>query len=236
MVQITTLLPLLASLLAVSAAPVSHDSASLDAESTLPTIRESALTARKILFASNTAHFATVYPSDPNARGVPAGAHGKPTVWPHLIADCSEDGTPSVIVFPIAATWRNAKADNGSIAVSVEAEDWTVEKGRVALLGKVVEYDFQSEAEEDEIRECFVAKNPDAKWWLPKKGKNGVHSSRFGKVEVESVQWVGGFGGVARIGELPLDVYKGIERKEVDAEVKQEQTHRFTIQTGRDAL
>src|SRR5690606_2863677 len=102
MVQITTLLPLLTSLLAAvsTAAPFTHDN-TVDVESTIPTERESALIARQILLSSSTAHFATVYPTSPEAKYVPNGAAGKPTVFPHLIADCSDDGTPSVIVFPI---------------------------------------------------------------------------------------------------------------------------------------
>lgn len=58
---------------------------------------------------------------------------------------------------------------------------------------------------EDQFRECFLARHPDARSWLP--GQQGFHGSRWWQFNVEEIYMIGGFGDRAFIGYIPVEEY-----------------------------
>ncbi|KAI1163935.1 pyridoxamine 5'-phosphate oxidase-domain-containing protein [Nemania serpens] len=81
---------------------------------------------------------------------------------------------------------------------------------RFSLLGYVEKIDSTS-ASAAALSACFVAKHPDAKYWLP---GNRIHEAEFVRLVVQQVYWVGGFGDRAYIGWIPVDEWKAVARDE----------------------
>ncbi|KAF8606186.1 hypothetical protein BDV93DRAFT_521035 [Ceratobasidium sp. AG-I] len=85
---------------------------------------------------------------------------------------------------------------------------------RVALMGRVkVMYGVTGEGDSDVDREarqmssCFLARHPDAKWWVP--GRKGApHVAWWARFDPEAVYYVGGFGDEHYIGRIPVDLYR----------------------------
>jgi len=68
------------------------------------------------------------------------------------------------------------------------------------------------EAEERRVAECFVRVHPDARHWLP---GNRIHSSRWVRLVVTHIYWIGGFGDRAYIGWIPVEEWRNVTREEV---------------------
>jgi len=87
---------------------------------------------------------------------------------------------------------------------------------RFSLIGYIdrVDNDAVPHLEHDALAECFVAKHPDARYWLP---GNSIHRSEWVKLVVTHVYWVGGFGDRAYIGWLPLELYNSVSRDQWEA-------------------
>jgi hypothetical protein len=66
----------------------------------------------------------------------------------------------------------------------------------------------------DALAKCFVAKHPDARYWLP---GNRIHHSRWARLVVTHLYWVGGFGDRAYIGWIPAAEYAAVTREEWEA-------------------
>ncbi|SPO00032.1 uncharacterized protein DNG_02884 [Cephalotrichum gorgonifer] len=62
-----------------------------------------------------------------------------------------------------------------------------------------------------ELAACFVAKHPDAKYWLP---GNAIHKSSWARLVVTQVYWVGGFGDRAYIGWIPIEEWQSVTKEE----------------------
>jgi hypothetical protein len=92
---------------------------------------------------------------------------------------------------------------------------------RFSLLGYLEPIDLEQEEEDEEDEEkestasrlgqCFTAKHPDAKYWLP---GNRIHESQWARLVVQQVYWVGGFGDRAYIGWIPVDEWKNVTAEE----------------------
>ncbi|KAL1875688.1 hypothetical protein VTK73DRAFT_9943 [Phialemonium thermophilum] len=67
---------------------------------------------------------------------------------------------------------------------------------------------------DDELARCFTSVHPDARYWLP---GNPIHESRFVRLVVTHVYWVGGFGDRAYIGWIPADEWHRVSRAEWEA-------------------
>lgn len=84
----------------------------------IPTAHESAVMGRRMLALSKLADFATVFPSPSSSDAEPATAFGRrpegleglPIDMMDYIADCEEEGNPTVLNIKIATTFRNAAA------------------------------------------------------------------------------------------------------------------------------
>ncbi|KAF8745684.1 hypothetical protein RHS02_01281, partial [Rhizoctonia solani] len=87
------------------------------------------------------------------------------------------------------AGWQAKAAERGPAATA-----------RVALMGNVTvfygvtgEGDTEADLEARQMSECFLAKHPDAKWWVP--GRPGApHVAWWARFDPQAVFYVGGFG------------------------------------------
>ncbi|GJN67356.1 FMN-binding split barrel-related protein [Purpureocillium lilacinum] len=102
------------------------------AVSRIPTSYESAVMGRRILGLSKLATFSTVFPDShsrgsDNAQGShplearPTGLEGVPIGLMDYIADCEDDGNPTILAIKIGTSFKNARAGS-NVTVSMR---WT---------------------------------------------------------------------------------------------------------------
>lgn len=60
---------------------------------------------------------------------------------------------------------------------------------------------------------CFVKYHPDAAWWLP---GNRIHESKWVRLVVDEVYWIGGFGDRAYIGWIPTKDWYSVTPEEIE--------------------
>ena len=63
------------------------------------------------------------------------------------------------------------------------------------------------------VTACFVKKHPDAAWWLP---GNMIHESKWVRLVVDDIYWIGGFGDRAYIGWIPKEEWFSVTQEEID--------------------
>ena len=212
----------------------------------IPTVHESAVMARRILNLASEGTLVTSFPggdrksSDVGEQDVealwgrPAGLEGSPIGLMEYIADCEDDGNPTLLAIDIATPFRNYKAgSNISLAVrwwptqthtysfwgnnEVDARDIPTPHTpaalpRFSLHGRLEELDMK-DVRNARIAMCFVRKHPDSVLWQP---GNDVHTSKYVRFVVEEVFWFGGFGDRARIGWLPVESWRNVTKQEID--------------------
>jgi hypothetical protein len=212
----------------------------------IPTVHESAVMARRILNLASEGTLVTSYPPADSKNGaigeqdvgalwgLPAGLEGSPIGLMEYIADCEDDGNPTLLAIDIATPFRNYKSgSNISLAVrwwptqthtysfwssnEVDAQDIPTPHTpaalpRFSLHGRLEEFDMK-DVRNARIAMCFVRKHPDSVLWQP---GNDVHTSKYVRFVVEEVFWFGGFGDRARIGWLPVEAWQNVTRKEID--------------------
>ncbi|GKZ74962.1 hypothetical protein AnigIFM60653_001180 [Aspergillus niger] len=213
-------------------------SSDLNTDFAPPSWFTSTLLARRLLALSRTGTASTIFPSPlpPNSHTPPSLA-GHSTTQTEYLADCdpylpandtsSESprglGNPTFLALHVATTFRNTAAGS-NISLSLDWWDHVNETTpvwpgfplseaglpRVTLFGYVEPFETPvPEAVESALTKCFLEKHPDAEAWLP--GKEGApHSSYWARLRVEQVYWIGGFGGLQRIGWLNVSEWKGI--------------------------
>ncbi|KAI1648745.1 pyridoxamine 5'-phosphate oxidase-domain-containing protein [Daldinia loculata] len=201
----------------------------------IPTSYESAVLGRRILALTPLGTLATVFPDSSRGRQ-PDGLGGVPLGLMEYVADCEEEGNPTILAIKIGTTFRNV--DSGS-NISL-AQEWTppyppdkrikstffdwlfgrdadtkdrvpysaVNLPRYSLLGYIEKIDS---ADAKALSSCFVDTHPDSKYWLP---GNEIHESEFVRLVVTQIYWIGGFGDRAYIGWIPVDEWKNVTRKE----------------------
>ncbi|KAF9401643.1 hypothetical protein BGZ94_005153 [Podila epigama] len=152
----------------------------------------------------------------------------------YYVDDCQNSGTPLMLLSHLQVNMHNLKTNNkASLAIRKLPKEG--ERGnpmadrRVTLLGHLVPVEKSRFAE---VEECFVAKHPDAKWWLP---NSGFHDFAWYTFEVEQLYHVGGFGGIHHIGWIDVDTYKSVvptttSSSTTSSEAPAAVEHRFRIQ------
>ncbi|KAI0390484.1 pyridoxamine 5'-phosphate oxidase-domain-containing protein [Xylariaceae sp. FL0594] len=85
---------------------------------------------------------------------------------------------------------------------------------RYSLLGHIEKISPSSSSSHTKIAQCFTARHPDARHWLP---GNPIHASEFVRLVVEKVYWIGGFGDRAYIGWIPVHEWRNVTREEWQA-------------------
>ncbi|KAK6007959.1 hypothetical protein QM012_004773 [Aureobasidium pullulans] len=192
----------------------------------IPTVHESAIQARRILHLESIGTLSTVFPSE-SSKGHdavgsleqrPSGLGGVPIGLMDYYADCEPDsGNPTILALDIATSFKNVAAGS-NITLSLR---WHPQDGnwhsaaslpRFSLVGHLEDID-DADASKVALSACFVRTHPDAVAWLP---GNRIHTSRWVRLVVEDVYWIGGFGDRAYIGWIPLEAYQNVTKQEID--------------------
>lgn len=133
-------------------------------------------------------------------------------------ADCEpETGNPIILAIDIATSFKNVAAGS-NITLSLR---WHPQDGhwhsaaslpRFSLIGHLEEID-DSGASSAGLATCFVKSHPDAVAWLP---GNRIHTSRWVRLVVDQIYWIGGFGDRAYIGWIPVEEWQNVTQTEID--------------------
>lgn len=190
----------------------------------IPSVRESAIQARRILRLESIATLSTVFPSDSKVSDSPEslerrphGLGGAPIGLMDYYADCEDHGDPTILAIGIATSFKNVEAGS-NITLSLR---WHPQDGkwqspaslpRYSLLGHLE--DISDEAAGLKLKLCFLKSHPDAAAWLP---GNRIHESHWVRLVVDEVYWIGGFGDRAYIGWIPADVWRTVTEDEIGA-------------------
>ena len=193
----------------------------------IPSVHESAVQARRVLHLENIGTLSTVFPSghsSSSGEGLsslenrPSGLGGTPIGLMDYYSDCEPStGNPTILAISIATSFKNVDAGS-NITLSLR---WHPQDGiwrsaanlpRFSLIGHLEEIS-DSEAKEESLATCFVKSHPDAVAWLP---GNRIHESRWTRLVVEQIYWIGGFGDRAYIGWIPVEEWRNVTKEEVE--------------------
>ncbi|KAF2465883.1 uncharacterized protein BDR25DRAFT_294435 [Lindgomyces ingoldianus] len=186
----------------------------------IPTVHESAIQARRILHLETIGTLSTIFPSTQRAENRPLDVSGTPIGLMDYFGDCEPStGNPTILAISIATSFKNVAAGS-NITLSLR---WhppysrhrpysAASLPRYSLVGHL-EYLTPEEISSQRVAACFVKYHPDAAAWLP---GNRIHESKWVRLVVEDVYWIGGFGDRAYIGWIPLDEWKSVTKEEIE--------------------
>jgi len=191
----------------------------------IPSIHDSAILARRILSLTTTGTLSTIFPSHDatTLENRPPNLGGTPIGLMDYIADCEANtGNPTLLALSIATSFKNVAAGS-NISLSLNWIPPTPPSSSPFLNGPAAQPRFSllgylEDIEPDvigavELATCFTKEHPDARAWLP---GNRIHESRWTRLVVQEVYWVGGFGDRAYIGWIPRSVWANVTREEVE--------------------
>jgi len=191
----------------------------------IPTVHESAIQARRILHLTTIGTLSTVFPSSQlpwPTENRPSDVAGTPIGLMDYFADCEPaTGNPTILAISIATSFKNVAAGS-NITLSLR---WhpppprltppkpysAAALPRFSLVGHIEEL-TEEEAKSQHVAACYVKHHPDAYAWLP---GNRIHESKWVRLVVREVYWIGGFGDRAYIGWIPLNEWQGVTEEEV---------------------
>ncbi|KAK8102727.1 hypothetical protein PG984_015873 [Apiospora sp. TS-2023a] len=218
----------------------------------IPTPYESAVQGRRLLALTTLGTLATVFPDDASSKkdgdvssqeNRPPGMGGMPHGLMEYVADCEDEGNPTMLAINVETSFKNARAGSNISLAMQWAPPYPPNKRIKSYYPSFLDY-FLGGSEDDDTKEkvpysaanlprfsvlgyienvepektadmaaCFVKAHPDAKYWLP---GNRIHESEFVRLVVQQVYWIGGFGDRAYIGWLPVSDWKNITTKEIE--------------------
>ncbi|KAK7972930.1 hypothetical protein PG996_007150 [Apiospora saccharicola] len=218
----------------------------------IPTPYESAVQGRRLLALTTLGTIATVFPDDASSKkdgdvssqeNRPPGMGGMPHGLMEYVADCEDEGNPTMLAINVETSFKNARAGSNISLAMQWAPPYPPNKRIKSYYPSLLDYFFGG-SEDDDTKEkvpysaanlprfsvlgyieniepektadmtaCFVKAHPDAKYWLP---GNRIHESEFVRLAVQQVYWIGGFGDRAYIGWLPVSDWKNITTKEIE--------------------
>ena len=203
-----------------------------DQELRIPSVAESAVQARRIQHLASTGTLSTVFPGNAHNHSItspenailplenrPSGLEGVPIGMMEYFADCEpRTGDPTILALTIATSFKNiAAGSNATLSVQWQPPAWSHYSAaalpRFSLVGYLEDISAEDVIEED-VAKCFTQYHPDARYWLP---GNRIHESRFTRLKVEEIYWVGGFGDRAYIGWIPAEVWRNVTIEEVES-------------------
>ncbi|EPQ50258.1 hypothetical protein GLOTRDRAFT_112750 [Gloeophyllum trabeum ATCC 11539] len=190
----------------------------------IPTVHESAVQGRRIMHLTTIGTLSTVFPSsEPSATPLesrPAGLEGAPIGLMDYFADCEPAaGNPTILAVDIATSFKNARAgSNVTLSMRWVPPDAHVRSYSPAALPRFSLVGYLEDLSDEDVEKggvasCFVRHHRDARLWLP---GNRIHESRWVRLVVNGVYWIGGFGDRAYIGWIPVDVWKNVTAEEVE--------------------
>lgn len=184
----------------------------------IPTVHESAIQARRILRLENIGTLSTVFPSTHATEQRPSDVGGAPIGLMDYFGDCEPDtGNPTILAITIATSFKNVDAgSNITLSLRWHPQDnkWRSPASlpRFSLVGHLEDIKV-SPIESAKVAACYVKYHPDAAWWLP---GNRIHESKWVRLVVEEIYWIGGFGNTAYIGWIPLKEWQSVTQEEID--------------------
>ena len=178
----------------------------------IPSVHESAVQARRILYLQNIATLSSIFPSESTLEHRPNDVSNTPIGLMEYYASCGPNVyDPTILGVTIATTFKNA-ASGSNVTLSLRYhlpsdappsdDPWAylpANLPRFSLIG-YVEKLSQEEVEEYGIRDCFIKTHPEATIWEP---GSDIHDSWWGRLIAQEVYFFGGFGDRARIGFGP---------------------------------
>lgn len=221
----------------------------------IPSSYESAVMGRRILALSKLATYSTVFPSShanaddegPVLTGGAAGLEGQPIGLMDYVADCEDEGNPTILAITIGTSFKNAAAGS-NLTISLRWIPPYPPVRRMSVFSRIASYFTGGGGNEDEaptsppdtvpysaanlprfslvgyleylepdpvtsvrLASCYTSKHHDAKWWLP---GNVIHESKWARLVVTHVYWIGGFGDRAYIGWIPIEEWKSVTKEE----------------------
>lgn len=186
----------------------------------IPTVHESAIQARRILHIESIGTLSTIFPSKPTtSENRPENVAGNPIGLMEYFGDCEPStGNPTILAITIATSFKNVAAGS-NITLSMRwhppfshGKRWSeASLPRFSLVGYLEEID-DNDVKKNLVPACFVKYHPDAAWWLP---GNKIHESRWVRLVVQEIYWIGGFGDRAYIGWIPLEEWKSVTEEEI---------------------
>ncbi|KAF2839847.1 hypothetical protein M501DRAFT_1003322 [Patellaria atrata CBS 101060] len=189
---------------------------------TFPTVHDSAVLGRRILHLESIGTLSTIFPSSSShdaftLENRPPSVAGTPVGLMDYIADCEPStGNPTLLAITIATSFKNVAAgSNITLSLRWHAPYKTYSAAampRLSLIGHLENID-PSLIEAKELSKCFVKNHKDAVWWLP---GNRIHESKWVRLVVDEVYWIGGFGNVAYIGWIPGEVWRNVTLEEIE--------------------
>jgi hypothetical protein len=132
--------------------------------------------------------------------------------------DCEPDtGNPTILAISIATSFKNVDAgSNITLSMRWHPQDnvWRSPASlpRFSLVGHLEEISAE-EVSKTALTTCFVKYHPDAAWWLP---GNRIHESKWVRLVVDEVYWIGGFGDRAYIGWIPTKEWYSVTSEEIE--------------------
>jgi hypothetical protein len=186
----------------------------------IPSIHESAIQARRILRLEAIGTLSTVFPhtNTHTTEQRPSTVAGAPIGLMDYFGDCEPStGNPTILAITIATSFKNVDAgSNITLSMRWHPQDTTwrspASLPRFSLVGRLEDIDTDA-VEKLGVSSCYVKKHPDAAWWLP---GNAIHESKWVRLVVEEVYWIGGFGDRAYIGWIPKEEWYGVTEEEIE--------------------
>ncbi|KAH7304966.1 pyridoxamine 5'-phosphate oxidase-domain-containing protein [Stachybotrys elegans] len=107
----------------------------------IPTSYESAVMGRRILALSKLATLTTVFPDEKHSRWDrwPDGVESLPVGLMDYVADCEDDGNPTILEIKIGTTFRNARAGSNITASMRWVPPYPPAK-RISFLSRIAAY------------------------------------------------------------------------------------------------
>ncbi|KAF9972510.1 hypothetical protein BGZ73_004350 [Actinomortierella ambigua] len=186
------------------------------------TVADAALFARRLIRNTGVGTFVSVMNNKYQGgalEGYPFGS------MDYFSDDCEKSGRPLMLLSHLQINVQNARADN-RVALAVRKLPGPGERGnpmtdpRVTMMGHLRPLEKEHH---DKAVQCFTAKHPDARWWLP---NSGFHDFAWYTFEIESIYYIGGFGGLHYIGWIPVDTYFAAEESTIAAKKDCHMRHR----------
>ncbi|GAB0132458.1 hypothetical protein EsDP_00000893 [Epichloe bromicola] len=216
----------------------------------IPTTYESAVMGRRILALTKLGTLSTIFPQasgqDVNGQeALPAGIAGQPIGLMDYVADCEDEGNPTILAFKIGTTFRNVRAGS-NITLSMrwtppyapaKRMDYRPDKKKLynspleqqdnpdtvpysaANLPRFSLFGYLETIHTDDDSSTRLAACYTAKHDDAKRWLPGkrVHESEWTRLVVTHVYWIGGFGDRAYIGWIPVELWKKVTRADWEA-------------------
>ncbi|KAF9164334.1 hypothetical protein DFQ27_001767 [Actinomortierella ambigua] len=216
----TFLVALSVTLGAVLAAPFPSDFQS-DVTGMEETVKDAAVFARRLIKNTGVGTLVSVMNEKyqgGSLEGYPFGS------MDYFSEDCEHHGRPLMLLSRLQINVQNARTDN-RLALAVRRLPGPGERGnpmtdpRVTMMGHLAPLGKQHH---EMAVQCFTAKHPDARWWLP---ESGFHDFEWYTFEIDSIYYIGGFGGIHYIGWIPVDTYYAADDSVVAATAGKKDCH-----------